>query len=107
MRKRSCTSSVDAPPTSRVLGCPVAEAGTGSSLVAVSACPLLPVPLDGPPVDGQTARERLDRREQPLLQAHDEQAGGRLGLAGGVGVPLLTGGAVFVEQAGQFQLRRV
>ena len=69
--------------------------------------PLLPVPIDGPPVDRQGARERLDRREQPLLQADDEQAGGRLGFAGGAGVPLLADGAVLVEQARQLQLRRV
>ncbi len=52
----------------------------------VARLPLLPVAFDGPPMDRQTARERLDRRQQPLLKAHDEQAGGRLGLAGGVGV---------------------
>ena len=69
--------------------------------------PLLPVALNRPPVDGQAARECLDRREQPLLKAHDEQAGGRLGLAGGIRVPFLAGGAVIVEQARQLQLRRV
>ena len=68
---------------------------------------LLPVAFDGPPMDRQTARERLDRRQQPLLEADDEQAGCRLGLAGGVGVALLAGGAVFVEQARQLQLGRV
>ena len=58
-------------------------------------------------MDRQASRERLDRRQQPLLKAHHEQAGGRLGLAGGVGVPLLAGGAVFVEQTRQLQLGRV
>ena len=58
-------------------------------------------------MDRQTTGERLDRREQPLLEAHDEQAGGRLGLAGGMCVALLAGGAVFVEQARQRQLGRV
>jgi len=69
--------------------------------------PLLPVAFDGPPMDRQTARERLDRRKQPLLEAHDEQAGGRLGLVGGVGVALLTSGAAFVEQTRQLQLGRI
>ena len=69
--------------------------------------PLLPVASDGPPMDRQAARERFDRRQQPLLEANDEQAGGRLDLAAGVGVALLPGGAVFVEQARQLEFGRI
>ena len=60
--------------------------------------------LDRPPVHGQAARKRLDRREQPLLQADHEEAGRGLRPARRVGVPLLAGGAVLVEQPRQRQL---
>ena len=55
----------------------------------------------------EAARERLDRREQPLLQPDDEQPGGGPHPAGRGGVTLLAGRAVLVEQTRQGKLRRV
>ena len=66
-----------------------------------------PLALDGLPMHPEAARERLDRREQPLLQPDDEQPGGGPHPAGRGGVTLLAGRAVLVEQTRQGELRRV
>ena len=59
-----------------------------------------PMPREG---DG----ERLDGREQLLLQAHHEQGGGRPGARRPGLQPLLPQAAVLVEEAGEDELRRV
>ena len=65
---------------------------------------LLPTTLDGLAMHLEAARERLDGRQQPLLQPDDEQTGRGPRLAGRARVPLLTRRAIFVEQTGQLQL---
>ena len=55
----------------------------------------------------ETARERLGRRQQPLLQPDDEQASRGPRPAGRARMPLLTRRAVLVEQTGQLQLGRI
>ena len=55
----------------------------------------------------QRAGERLDRRKQPLLQAHDQQARRRLFAFGFVFQPLFPKFAVLIEQAGEFQFRGI
>ena len=68
---------------------------------------LLPMALDRLAMHPEAARERLDGRQQPLLQPDDEQAGRSPRLAGRARMPLLTGRAVLVEQTRQLELGRI
>jgi hypothetical protein len=65
---------------------------------------LLPLSLHSRPVDLEATRERLDRRQETLLQADDEQPRGCLRPARGAGEALLARRAVLVEETGQQQL---
>ena len=60
---------------------------------------LLPLPLNGGTMDLQASRERFDRRQQPLLQADDQQPRRCLRSPRGAGQPLLTGLPVLVQKA--------
>ena len=62
------------------------------------------MPLHRLAVDPESSGKGFDRGEEPLLEARDEQGGGRL-LAFGLGLePLLAQLAVLVEQDGELQL---
>ena len=63
--------------------------------------------LDGLPMDLEAPRERFDRRQEPLLQADDQQSGCRLHPARSVGMPLFPDGAVFVEEPRKYEFRSV
>jgi len=81
---------------------PALEVGRGLRLVGLPRLGL----LDGPLVDGQRPRERLDRAEQPLLQRDGDQRGGGLP---GLRLALEALGPeprVLVEERGQLELRR-
>ena len=54
------------------------RAARAAALRPLHPAPLLPLPLDGSPVDLERPRERLDGGQQPLLQAEDEQSGSGL-----------------------------
>ena len=60
-----------------------------------------PLPLHGPAMHAQRAGEGLDGGEQPLLQAGDQEAGGRLLAFRRVLQALLAEVAVLVEQGGR------
>ena len=66
------SSSASTPPASRSNWPAIGRGRPASPL----GC--FPVPLDGPAVDAEGAGERLDRRQQALLQARDQEAGRRL-----------------------------
>ena len=69
--------------------------------------PLLPVPLHRLPMSFQTHGERLDRREQTLLQPHHQEPGGRPATGCRGRETPVAQGPVVVEQARQDQLGRV
>ena len=63
------SSSASGAVVKQLLGSRLASARAGCRRLR-----LVPLPLDGRAVDVEAAGERLDRGEQPLLQADDEQA---------------------------------
>ena len=91
-------------PASASPACPFVKGRIGGGTRRLCGLRLLPVALDGPPMHREAAGERLDRRQQPLLQSDHEQTGGGLGLAGRGRMPCLAGGAVLVKQVRQRQL---
>ena len=68
---------------------------------------VIPLALDGLAMHLQAACERLDRRQQPLLQADHEQTGRGLRAVGCRREAGLAGTAVLVEQPRQLELRRL
>jgi hypothetical protein len=80
------------------------SSGCGAVAGGCSAGELLPLPLGGLLVHAQRAGEGLDRRQQALLQAGQEEARGALQRLGRVLESFLAQFAVLVEQSRELQL---